>query len=72
MPPYKSNRKTDITLADRINYIYNNDETQCQSGCKFAGYNFETQSLNCECSVVESDVDLVKHKNIGVKTFKRR
>ena len=67
--PYKSNRKTDITLADRINYIYNNDETQCQSGCKFVGYNFETQSLNCECSVVESDVDLVKHKNIGVKTL---
>ena len=29
--PFDSPNGTDILLLDRINYIYNNDETQCQS-----------------------------------------
>ena len=48
--PFDSLDETDILLTDRINYIYNNDDTQCQSNCRFSYYSIESQYLNCSCS----------------------
>ena len=51
--PYDSLNDTDILLSDRINYIYYNDETQCQSNCKFSNYSVESRFINCSCSTNE-------------------
>ena len=36
--PYKSSKKTDMLLVDRIDDIYNNIDAQCQPNCEFSGY----------------------------------
>ena len=45
--PYKSSNNTDILLSDRINDYYYNNETQCQPGCIFLNYSYESQNLKC-------------------------
>ena len=60
--PYTSPDKTDIPLNDRFKDFYLNSETQCSSGCIFDGYDFELNSLNCKCNVINSDIDLSKLK----------
>ena len=49
--PYKTEVNTDISLTDRKDYIYNNDDTQCQPNCYFSGYSIESEYMSCECSV---------------------
>ena len=51
--PFDSNG-TDIILSDRIDYIYHNDDTQCQSNCQYSQYSIESQYLNCSCSIDEN------------------
>ena len=58
--PFDSLDETDILLTDRINYIYNNDDTQCQSNCRFSYYSIESQYLNCSCSTNEN----IKYDNL--------
>ena len=48
--PYDSQNGTDMLLSDRINYIYNNDDTQCQSNCYFSSYSIESRYTQCSCS----------------------
>ena len=48
--PFDSANGTDILLSDRINFIYNNDDTQCQPNCQLSQYSLETKYLNCSCS----------------------
>ena len=50
---YTSYRDTDISLSDRFNYIYNNDDTQCQPNCKTSKYSEDTGYLNCSCTINE-------------------
>ena len=52
--PFGTSNGTDILLSDRIDYIYNNDDTQCQSNCKFSYYSIESKYMNCSCSVNEN------------------
>ena len=52
--PYKSDNNTDILLSDRIDYIYNNKDSQCQSNCKFSSYLLNSLYLNCTCDVTEN------------------
>ena len=54
--PYKSSNGTDVLLADRIYYYYNNEETKCQSNCKFSDYLIEPQYLKCECDISNSEI----------------
>ena len=49
--PYKTENSTDILLTDRIDYIYNNDDSQCQTNCQFSEYLLDTQYISCECSL---------------------
>ena len=48
--PFDSTNGTDILLSDRINFIYNNDDTQCQPNCQLSQYSLESKYLNCSCS----------------------
>ena len=41
--PFKSPFGTDVLLTDRISFYYNNNETMCQSNCKFSNYSMESQ-----------------------------
>ena len=54
--PYKSPEGTDVLLSDRVNYYYNNDDTSCQSNCKFSDYLVESQYLKCECDSENSKI----------------
>ena len=49
--PYTTEEETDIILIDRIEYIYNNEDTKCQKNCKFDGYSIETNYVNCTCDI---------------------
>ena len=48
--PIDSENGTDILLCDRVDYIYYNDDTQCQSNCNMSMYSVESQYLECICS----------------------
>ena len=48
--PFDSSDGTDILLSDRINFIYNNDNTKCQPNCKLSIYSVELHFLNCSCT----------------------
>ena len=51
--PFKSSNNTDILLSDRIDYIYYNKDSQCQSNCDFSSYVMNSLYMNCSCSVTE-------------------
>ena len=36
--PYKSTDGTDVLLSDRVNSYFYNDDTSCQSNCKFSDF----------------------------------
>ena len=67
--PYKSQNGTDVLLSDRIDYYFNNDETQCQPNCQFSDYSLETQDLKCECNIVSSEINVEKKQEIGSKSI---
>ena len=60
--PYKSYENTDILLADRINYIYNNEDTKCQSNCELSEYSEMTKILNCSCVINEETSNIKKNE----------
>ena len=47
-----SDNGTDISLKDRKNEYVNN--TVCQDGCDFVGYDYTSQNAKCSCEVKES------------------
>ena len=55
--PFDSTNGTDILLTDRIDFIYNNDDTQCQPNCHLSQYSIESKYLNCSCSTNENTND---------------
>ena len=55
--PYKTPQGTDIILSDRINYYFNNEETQCQSNCRFSEYSLEKHFLKCECDFEDNEIN---------------
>ena len=67
--PYKSQNGTDILLSDRVNYYYNNDETKCQSNCKFSDYIVESQYLKCDCDISNSEINIQNTKKFSAKSI---
>ena len=55
--PYNYKNNSDILLTDRIDYIYNNDDSQCQDNCKFSNYFSNSRYINCTCEI---DKDISK------------
>ena len=67
--PYKSSNGTDVILSDRLNYYFNNEETQCQPNCKFSNYSLESQYLKCECSIEKTEIVFEKSNHFESKTI---
>ena len=68
--PYTSSSKTDMLLSDRINYIYNNIDAQCQSNCRFSNYVSDSRYINCTCNVEkEKGVETKYIDKLNYKTF---
>ena len=55
--PYTNENNTDILLSDRKNYIYNNQDSQCQSNCQFSSYLHNSLYLNCTCDALNDNTD---------------
>ena len=55
--PFTSSNGTDVSLADRKNHYFNNDEIMCQPNCKFSDYSIETKLLKCECDITNSEIE---------------
>ena len=67
--PFKSPFGTDVLLTDRISFYYNNNETICQSNCKFSNYSIDSQYLKCDCDtsnsqIITRDIDKFTPKTI--------
>ena len=70
--PFKTENNTDIVLSDRIDYIYNNKDSQCQSNCHFSSYLPNSFYLNCTCDAVNDNNDdnlKVEDKFSGKKLY---
>ena len=65
--PYKSINGNDVILNDRINYFYNNNETVCQSNCKFSDYLMNSQYKKCNCDIMNSNIDLQEKEKFNPK-----
>ena len=51
--PFDSSNGTDMILSDRIDYIYNNEDTKCQPNCQYSNYSIESKYLSCSCYIAE-------------------
>ena len=51
--PFDSPNGTDMLLTDRIDYIYYNEDTKCQSNCLYTQYTMESKYISCSCSINE-------------------
>ena len=67
--PYNSPDGTDVLLSDRVNYIYNNEGTSCQSNCKFSDYLIESQYMKCDCDIKNSEINIQKSKEFSADSI---
>ena len=67
--PFKSSDGVDILLSDRVNYYYNNEETQCQPNCQFSEYSFEKQNLKCSCDIESNEINFDNDNKISSKAL---
>ena len=67
--PYKSSDGTDVTLNDRVNYFYNNNETTCQSNCKFSDYLMDSQYVKCDCEITNSEINIRETEKFSAKSI---
>ena len=65
--PYTSSDNTDILLSDRIDFIYYNNDAQCQSNCQFIGYILNNQYINCSCNVNNIEENNIKTEKFSIK-----
>ena len=66
--PYTYKNNIDILLSDRIDYIYNNKDSQCQSNCQFSSYLKNSLYINCTCAATDDIEDNIEHFN-GKKLY---
>ena len=67
--PYKTTVESDILLSDRLDYIYNNEDTQCQGNCEFSDYFLGSRFINCKCNVDNNEVIEDKVDKFETKTL---
>ena len=70
--PYTSSDGTDMLLSDRVDYIYNNLDAQCQSNCQFMNYVSGSNYINCSCNVEkEKKIEVIREDKLDYKKFCR-
>ena len=67
--PYKTTVESDIILSDRIDYIFNNQDTQCQGNCEFSDYFLGSRFINCKCNVDNNEIIEDKKEKFETKTI---
>ena len=69
--PYDSENGTDVLLSDRKNDYYNNnnDNTTCQSNCKYSSFDSKYLFLKCECKVVVDDINVEDFDKFSQKIY---
>ena len=67
--PFTSPNGTDVILDDRIKYYYNNNETLCQSNCRFSDYSIENKLLKCDCDISNSEINTNNIKKFSKKSL---
>ena len=65
--PYTSSDNTDMLLSDRIDFIYYNNDAQCQSNCQFIGYILNNAYINCSCNVNNIEENNIKTEKFSIK-----
>ena len=50
-------------------YFYNNEETSCQSNCKFSDYSMESQYLKCDCDVTNTEINTKEIAKFSAKSI---
>ena len=65
--PYTTNNNTDIPLSARKEYIYNNEDSQCQDNCHLSSYIPNSLYINCTCDIEQREEKEVK--NFSAKTI---
>ena len=65
--PYTTNDRTDVTLTDRANYYFNNEETVCQSNCKLSEYLVNSQYLKCDFDIMNSEINIKEITKLNAK-----
>ena len=74
--PFTSENGTDVSLADRYNTFYAQNQLSCQANCEYSGFDLESNYLKCECSVVDNneieteDPEKITSKSIVNSIFK--
>ena len=65
---YTTEDGTDMTLADRKKYIYEQimQEVQCQENCNFSSYDPDKRNLECKCKVQE-EINTIDYKQFNLK-----
>lgn len=67
--PYTSSNGTDVYLADRKDYYYNEEIVLCEDTCKYIEVNTKTEKVLCKCNVknevnIDSDQEFSPQKLI--------
>ena len=60
---YTTLNNTDIPLSARKDYIYNNQDSQCQANCHFSGYIPNSSYINCICDIEQKKEKVIKAVN---------
>ena len=53
--PFKSENGTDVSLADRYNIFFVENQLSCQDNCEYSEFNLDSNYLKCECKVNDED-----------------
>ena len=65
---YTTENGTDVLLADRKKYFFNDTETSCQKGCEYSKYNLEKKQVKCECNIIpENNIEPEKENKFSGK-----
>ena len=62
---YTSINKTDVTLNDRKQLFYDNNQIFCQEDCEYNGIDLETKYAKCECPAITKEEIIFKKQQFS-------
>ena len=65
---FKSEKGTDILLADRYNYYFIPNQLSCQKNCEYSDYLYNSKYLKCKCNIIEKEnIEVLEPEKITAK-----